>query len=219
MKRYFYIILTAFCELLSISSIRNYSDNSFDLLRILCLEKSALREFAFNPFPLFIMLCCLMKTILAIIFITSNILETELIISRFKSRQSYFLYLIGKQAKNVLFCSFTITVMPVIFAALLCGFFDIARIVLLYFPKQFVVLYFASGASLILREKLHSGAADITAAMMVIVMIMIDIFADIPVALIDLTEQNLLATVCETAVCSGVTFGCYVLYKRRKDII
>lgn len=219
MKRYFYIILTAFCELLSFSSVWNYSDNSVDLQRILYIEKSALREFSFNPFPLFVMLCCLMKTILAIIFITSNIPEAELIISRFKSRQCHFVYLIGKQAKNTLFCSLATTIIPVIFTTLLCGFSDIIRLVFLYFLKQFIVLYFASGASLILRIRVNSGAADISGTMIVIVLIMIDIFADIPVALIDLSGQNLFAAGCETAVCLVITLGCYVLYKHRKEII
>lgn len=218
MKRYFYIILTAFCELLSLSSIRNYSRKSSELLRILYLEKSALFEFDFNPFPLFVMLCFLMKTILAIIFITSNIPTAEIIISRFCSRKNYFIYLIGKISKKALFCSLAVSILPAVLTALLCGFSDVFRIAILYFLRQFILLFFASGASIILRKKLNSGAADISAAMLVIVLVMIDFFADFSAALIDLTAQNLFISCCEIAACLCFIFVCYAFYKRRKDI-
>ncbi len=219
MKWYFYIAITTACELLSFSSVHNYSCNSEDLLRILYLEKSSLREFSFDPFPLFVMLCCLMKIILAIIYITSNIPKRELIISRFSSKQSYFDYVIGKQTINILICSAAKTLIPAVLAVLLCGFSDIARLTALYFLKQFVLLYSASGVSLILRGKLDSGAADIAGAMLAIVLIMTDIFADIPTSLIDLSGENVVATGCEAAVCLGFTFGCSALNKHEKDII
>ncbi len=219
MKWYIYIALTTACELLSFSSVRSYSSNSEDLLRILYQEKSALREFSFDPFPLFVMLCCLMKIILAIIYITSNIPKMELVISRFNSKQSYFGYVIGKQTINVLICSAAKTLIPAVSAVLLCGFSDIARLTALYFLKQFVLLYLASGVSLILRKKLNSGAADIMGAMLAIVLVMTDIFANIPAALIDLSGENFAAAGCEAAVCLGFTFGCCALYKHEKDII
>lgn len=219
MKRYFYIALTAVCELLSISSVLNYSSNSADLLRILYLEKSALWEFSFNPFPIYIMLCTLMKIILAIIFITSNIPKKELIISRFTSRRRHFAYLVRKQAGYALFCSAVTALVPVLFTILLCGFSDIFRLTALYFLKQFVLLYFASGISLILQRRLNSGAAGILGAMLVIVLIMVDIFTNISTALIDLSGENLAATGCEAAVCLAAAFGSYLLYKREKEII
>ncbi len=219
MKWYIYIALTTACELLSFSSVRSYSSNSEDLLRILYQEKSALREFSFDPFPLFVMLCCLMKIILAIIYITSNIPKMELVISRFNSKQSYFGYVIGKQTINVLICSAAKTLIPAVSAVLLCGFSDIAHLTALYFLKQFVLLYLASGVSLILRKKLNSGAADISGAMLVIVLIMVDVFANVPTALIDLSGHNSVAIGCETAVCLAAAFGSYVLYKHEKEII
>lgn len=222
MKLYFYIALTAACELLSFSSVRNYPSNSEELLRILYLEKSALREFSFDPFPLFVMLCCLMKIILAIIFITSNISQKELMLSRFNSKKGCFGYVIGKQTINVLVCSAAKTLISAVSAVLLYGYSDIARIsrlASLFFLKQFVLLYLASGVSLILQKKFHSGAADIAGAMLAVVLIIMDIFADIPTALVDLTKENVVATGCEAAVCLGFTFGCYALYKRKKDMI
>lgn len=218
MKWYFYIALTAACELLSISSVCGRTSNSADLLRILYLERSALRKFSFDPFPLFAMLCCLMKIILSIIFITSNIPKRELIISRFSSKQDYFGYVIGKQAIIALLCSAAMTLIPVIFAVLLCGFSDILKLVVVYFLKQSVLLYLASGVSLILRNKLNSGAADIASAMLVIVLIMTDIFTNTPIALIDLSGKNAVAIGCEAAICLGFTFGCCAFHKRKKDI-
>ncbi len=218
MKRYLYIVLTAACELLGISSVCSHTSNSADLLRILYLEKSGLREFSFNPFPLFVALCCLMKIILAIIFITSNIPRRELIISRFNSRQGYFGYLTGKQAGNALFCSTATTLIPALFSALLCAFSDIFLITVLYFFKQFLLLYSASGISLILRRRLNSGAADILGAMLVIVLIMTDIFADIPTALIDLSGNNLAAIGCEAVVCMIGTLCCRAVFRRGKEI-
>ncbi len=219
MKWYFYMALSTACELLSITSVCSYTSNSADLLRILYLEKSALREFSFDPFPLFVMLCCLMKIILAIIFITSNIPKMELIISRFSAKRNCFGYVIKKQTVNVLICSAAKTLIPAVSAVLLCGFSDIARLTALYFLKQFVLLYLASGVSLILRKKLDSGAADITGAMLAIVLIMTDIFAGIPTALIDLSGEKVVATGCEAAVCLGFTFGCCAVNKHEKDII
>lgn len=218
MKWYSYLILTAICELLSIFSINSYSDNSADLLRIVYLEKTALRDFSFNPFPLFVMLCSLMNIILSIIFITSNIPKKEFIISRFNSRQQYFGYLIKKQTANALITSAAMTVAPVLFTALLCGFSDITKLAALYFLRQFVLLYFASGISLILLRSLNSGAADIAGAVLMIVLIMIDVFTDIPTALIDLSGQNLVSTGCEAVVCVIATFGCFELFRNEKEI-
>ena len=94
MKWYSYIILTAVFSLFSVFSVNRYSDHSADLLRIAYLEKTALKEFSFDPFPLFVMLCSLMNIILAIVFITSNIPQRDLIISRFNSRKQYFVFII-----------------------------------------------------------------------------------------------------------------------------
>lgn len=218
MKWYSYLILTAICELLSILSITGYSDNSADLVRIAYLEKTALQDFSFNPFPLFVMLCSLMNIILAIIFITSNIPKKEFIISRFNSRQQYFGYLIKKQAANALIASAAMTIAPVLFTALLCDFSDITKLAALFFLRQFVLLYLSSGISLILRRSLNAGAADIAGAVLVIVLIMIDVFADIPTALIDLSGQNLVSTGCEAVVCVVATFGCLMLFKNEKEI-
>lgn len=219
MKWYFYISLTAAFELMSITSVCGYTSNSANLMRILYLEKSALREFSFNPFPLFVMLCCLMKIILAIIFITSNIPKSELIISRFSSKQGCFGYMIKIQTIYALLCSAAMTLVPAVFSMLLRGFSNIIELSALYFLKQFVLLYFASGVSLILRKKLNSGAADITGEMIVIILIMTDIFADIPTALIDFSGENVVAIGCEAALCLGFMFGCYALYTLEKEII
>lgn len=218
MKWYSYLILTAICELLSILSINRYSDNSADLVRIAYLEKSALQDFSFNPFPLFVMLCSLMNIILAIIFITSNIPKKKFIISRFNSRQQYFGYLIKKQATNILIASAAMTIAPVLFAVLLCGFSDIAELAALYFLRQFVLLYISSGISLILRRSLNAGASDIVGAVLMIVLIMIDVFTNIPTALIDLSGQNLVSTGCEAVVCLIATFGCFKLFGNEKEI-
>lgn len=218
MKWYSYLILTAICELLSILSINRYSDNSADLVRIAYLEKTALQDFSFNPFPLFVMLCSSMNIILAIIFITSNIPKKEFIISRFNSRQQYFGYLIKKQAANILIASAAMTAAPVLFAVLLCGFSNITKLAELYFLRQFVLLYISSGISLILRRSLNAGASDIAGAVMVIVLIMIDVFTKIPTALIDLSGQNLVSTGCEAVVCLIATFGCFELFRNEKEI-
>lgn len=218
MKWYSYLILIAICELLSVFSISKYSSNSADLVRIAYLEKTALQVFSFNPFPLFVMLCSLMNIILAIIFITSNIPKKELIIPRFNSRQQYFGYLIKKQTANILIASAATTAAPVLFTALLCGFSDIAKLAALYFIRQFVLLYISSGISLILRRNFNSGASDIVGAAAAIMLIMIDIFAKIPTALIDLSEQNLVSTGCEAAVCAIVSFVCFKLFCNEKEI-
>lgn len=218
MKWYSYLILTAICELLSILSINRYSDNSADLVRIAYLEKTALQDFSFNPFPLFVMLCSSMNIILAIIFITSNIPKKEFIISRFNSRQQYFGHLIKKQAANILIASAAMTAAPVLFAVLLCGFSNITKLAELYFLRQFVLLYISSGISLILRRSLNAGASDIAGAVMVIVLIMIDVFTKIPTALIDLSGQNLVSTGCEAVVCLIATFGCFELFRNEKEI-
>lgn len=218
MKWYSYLILTAICELLSILSINRYSDNSADLVRIAYLEKTALQDFSFNPFPLFVMLCSSMNIILAIIFITSNIPKKEFIISRFNSRQQYFGYLIKKQAANILIASAAMTAAPVLFAVLLCGFSNITKLAELYFLRQFVLLYISSGISLILRRSLNAGASDIAGAVMVIVLIMIDVFTKIPTALIDLSGQNLVSTGCEAVVCVIAAFGCLMLFGNEKEI-
>lgn len=218
MKWYSYLILTAICELLSIFSINRYSDNSADLVRIAYLEKTALQDFSFNPFPLFVMLCSLMNIILAIIFITSNIPKKEFIISRFNSRQQYFGYLIKKQTANIFIASAAMTIAPVLFTALLCGFSDIFDIAAIYFLRQFVLLYISSGISLILRRSLNAGAADIAGAVMMIVMIMIDVFTNIPIALIDLSGQNLVSTGCEAVFCVIATFGCFELFRNEKEV-
>lgn len=218
MKWYSYLILNAICELLSILSIKRYSSNSADLVRIAYLEKTALQDFSFNPFPLFVMLCSLMNIILAIIFITSNIPKKEFIISRFNSRQQYFGYLIKKQAANVFIASAAMTIAPVLFTALLCGFSNIADMAAIYLLRQFVLLYLSSGISLILRRTLNAGAADIAGAVLMIVLIMIDVFTDIPTALIDLSGQNLVSTGCEAVVCLVATFGCFELFRNEKEI-
>lgn len=218
MKWYSYLILTAICELLSILSINRYSDNSADLVRIAYLEKTALQDFSFNPFPLFVMLCSSMNIILAIIFITSNIPKKEFIISRFNSRQQYFGHLIKKQAANILIASAVMTAAPVLFAVLLCGFSNITKLAELYFLRQFVLLYISSGISLILRRSLNAGASDIAGAVMVIVLIMIDVFTKIPTALIDLSGQNLVSTGCEAVVCVIAAFGCFELFRNEKEI-
>ena len=137
MKWYSYIGLTVICELLSILSIYRYSSNSANLLRIAYLEKTALQDFSFNPFPLFVTLCSLMNIILAIIFISSNIPKKEFIISRFNSRQQYFGHLIKKQAANILIASAATTIAPALFTALLCGYSDIAKLIALFFLRQF----------------------------------------------------------------------------------
>lgn len=209
MKWYSYIGLTVICELLSILSIYRYSSNSANLLRIAYLEKTALQDFSFNPFPLFVTLCSLMNIILAIIFISSNIPKKEFIISRFNSRQQYFGYLIKKQTANVLIASAATTIAPALFTALLCGYSDIAKLIALFFLRQFVLLYLSSGISLILRRSLNAGAADIAGALFVVVMIMVDVFTNIPTALIDLSGQNLVSTGCEAAACLIVTFVCF----------
>lgn len=218
MKWFSYLILTAICELLSILSINRYSDNSADLVRIAYLEKTALQDFSFNPFPLFVMLCSLMNIILAIIFITSNIPKKEFIISRFNSRQQYFGYLIKKQTANILIASAVMTAAPVLFTALLCVFSDITKLAALYFLRQFVLLYISSGISLILRRSLNVGASDIAGAVLMIVMIMIDVFTNIPIALIDLSGQNLVSTGCEAVICVVATFGCFELFRNEKEI-
>ena len=218
MKWYSYLILTAICELLSILSINRYSSNSADLVRIAYLEKTALQDFSFNPFPLFVMLCSLMNIILAIIFITSNIPKKEFIISRFNSRQQYFGYLIKKQTANIFIASAAMTTAPVLFTALLCGFSDITKLTALYFLRQFVLLFISSGISLILRRSLNAGASDIAGAMLMIVMIMIDVFTNIPIALIDLSGQNLVSAGCEAVVCVVATFGCFKLFGNEKEI-
>lgn len=218
MKWYSYLILTAICELLSILSINRYSDNSANLVRIAYLERTALQDFSFNPFPLFVMLCSLMNIILAIIFITSNIPKKEFIISRFNSRQQYFGYLIKKQTANILIASAEMTAAPVLITTLLCGFSDIFNIAASYFLRQFVLLFFSSGISLILRRNLNSGASDIAGAVLMIVLIMIDVFTDIPTALIDLSGQNLVSTGCEAVFCLISTFGCFELFRNEKEI-
>lgn len=218
MKWYSYFILTAICELLSILSFNRYSDNSADLVRIAYLEKTALQDFSFDPFPLFVMLCSLMNIILAIIFITSNIPKKGVIIPRFNSRQQYFGYLIKKQTANILIASAVMTAAPVLFTALLCGFSDITKLAALYFFRQFVLLYISSGISLILRRSLNAGASDIAGAALVIVLITIDVFTNIPTALIDLSGQNLVSTGCEAVVCLIATFGCFKLFRNEKEI-
>lgn len=218
MKWYSYLILTAICELLSVFSINKYSSNSADLVRIAYLEKNALQVFSFNPFPLFVTLCSLMNIILAVIFITSNIPKNGFIIPRFNSRQQYFGYLIKKQTANILIASAEMTAAPVLITALLCGFSDIAKLAALYFIRQFVLLFFSSGISLILRRNLNAGASDIAGAAAAIALIMIDVFADIPTALIDLSGQNLVSTGCEAAVCTIVSFVCFKLFCNEKEI-
>ncbi len=219
MKWYYYIALTAACELLSTASVSRRTNDSMDLLRILYLEKSALQEFSFDPFPLFVMLCCLMKIILAIVFITSNIPKRELILSRFSAKRGYFSYVIRKQAGNALLCSAVMTLIAAISAAMLCGFSNVLKLGTLYSMRQFVLLYFASGVSILLRGKLHSGAADLVGAMLAIVLILVDIFVNIPTALVDLSGENIAAIGCEAAVCLGFTVGCCAWFQRRKDTI
>lgn len=219
MRWYSYSFFIAVFSLFSVLSISVFSVDSAALLRIANLEKSALQEFSFDPFPLFVMLCSVMNIILAVVFITSGIPERELIISRFDSRLQYFGYVIKKQAANALFGSAVMTIAPIAYMALLCCFSGIANIAALYFLRQFVLLFLSSGTSLILRRSLSSGAADIAGAGLAIVLIMVDIFTDIPAALVDLSGTNLVAIGCEAAVCLAAVFGCYMRFKNKKEVL
>jgi len=219
MRWYSYSVFTAVFSLLSVCSIRRFSGNTAALLRIAYLEKSALREFSFDPFPLFVMLCSVMNIILAVVFITSGIPERELIISRFDSRLRYFGYVVKKQAANTLFASAVVTIAPIVYTALLCGLSGIANIASLYFLRQFVLLFLSSGTGLILRRSLSSGAADIAVAGLAIVLIMADIFTGIPAALVDLSGANLVSTGCEAAVCLAAVFGFYMRFKNEKEVL
>lgn len=219
MKLYVYIILSAICELFSVSAVYSYTEVPTELLRILYIEKTALEEFSFDPFPFLVMLCCLMKIILAVVFITSNIQRKSFVVLRFSSCTGYFLFLIKRQAINTLICSAVFTVAPVLAATVFCGFSNTFYISAVYFIKQFVLLYLSSGISLILRSRLNSGAADISGAIFFAVLIMVDVFADIPAALIDLSKNNYIPTGIETTVCLVCTVLCCVLFKHKKEFI
>lgn len=218
MKWYSYIILTAVFSLFSVFSVNRYSDHSADLLRIAYLEKTALKEFSFDPFPLFVMLCSLMNIILAIVFITSNIPQRDLIISRFNSRKQYFVFIIKKQVRYTLICSATETAFPALYTILLCRFSNIFSIAAIYLLRQFVLLYLSAGISLILRRSLNAGAADIVGALLVSILIMVDVFANIPAALINLSGSNMISAGCEAGVCMIGTWGCFELFKKTKEI-
>lgn len=219
MKWYTYLWLVVVCELLKYFSAYKYTDEPFSLLGIMYMEGSTMDALSFNPFPLFVMMCYLLNIIITTVFVTSNIPETRLIVSRFESISGFLKFISVKQLKFVTISSVAMTAIPLFLVFLTRGFFGFASITIIFLTRQLIIVYAFSGISIILRRKLNGGAADLLASTIASVLILSDAFTGFSFVLTDVSKKSIIITAVEALICF-LLFVCYFMsYKRRKQIV
>lgn len=219
MKWYTYLWLEFICELLKYLSVYKYTNEPLSLLGIMYIEGSTMTALSFSPFPLFAMMCYLLGIIIAIVFVTSNIPETRLIVSRFSSIGRLLKFVGLKQLKLTAVCSAAVTIIPVCIAFFACGYFSFMPMAIMFLIRQLIIIYAFSGISIILRRRFNAGAADLLASTMASVLILSDAFMGFSFILTDITKNSIIITAVEALICF-LLFVCYFMtYKRRKQIV
>lgn len=222
MKAYLYFILLFLSDSLAFFNVYGRVDNSFDLLRILYLEKTSFKDFSFNPFPLFIMLSYTLNVILSVSYVTSNSLKAGngFVLSRFESCRRCFVFIFADTLKRVILCSFVQSIIPILISLWAIGVGDIectVTLIVMFFIRQTVLLRYGVFVALLIAKKLMDAAAEIIGALFVLLLVIMDSFMPCAIALVDISASNWIIIAAEVIVFSALFTLYYFCFRKSKN--
>ena len=197
MKIHLYLILVLLSNGLVILKYYSPSENSYDIIRMIYLEKTLYEESGFSPLLIFVMMGFTFNMILSVTYVTSNSIKSgsSFVLSRFNSGSLCQLYLVADSLKKIVFCSFALSFIPAMTSILLWGAESIAEMMKLigfYFLRQLLLLCFGIFVALVLEKKLISTTADVLGTLLILLLVVADIFSRISIVLVSVSANNLL---------------------------
>lgn len=225
MKVYLYFILVFLSDGLAFINAYGRAENSFDLLRILYLEKTSFKDFSFDPFPLLIMLSYTFNIILSVSYVTSNSLKSgnSIVLSRFNSSIHCLFFICIGTFKRVILCSFINSAIPALLSISIigcCNIGDMLVLIVIFFIRQTVLLSYGTFAALLIGKKLMSAAAEIIGALSILLLVIVDTFMQCALALVDMSANNYIIITIEILVfwaLYGLFFSCFRKSKDKLD--
>lgn len=219
MKLYLYTILVLLSDGLVI--LKNYvpDGNSYDMMRVIYIEKTMYAGAGFSPFLIFVMMGFTFNMILSVSYITSNHISSgsSFVLSRFDSFSRCLIYSAAGAFKRLVYCAFILTFIPGMGSILLWGvevFKDTMLLAAGYFLRQLVLLCFGAFAALVLGKKLISATADVLGTLLILLLAAADIFSGVSIVLTDISANNFLCAGIEFLILAAA-FGAYFIYFRQ----
>lgn len=222
MKARLYIVFAALAEAVAFLNVHPRADDSYDMLRIMLLEKTSFKELSLDPFPLFVMMSFVFNTVLSVSFITSNSLKSgsSLVLSRFEKSRRCIAFICVRAFKKAFLCSFVQAAVSVLLSAVFKKPVNIAgmsALAVLFILKQSVLLFGGAFAALILGKKPIGSAADILGALFVILLVAADVFTPCSPALVNLSANDPLVIIIEFSAVSAAAVLYSAFFKRSGD--
>lgn len=225
MKARLYIVFAALAVGLAFINVYPREDYSYDMLRIMLLEKTSFKELSLEPFPLLVMMSFVFNTILSVSFITSNSLKSgsSFVLSRFEKSSRCIAFICVRTLGRAFLCAFVQAAVPTLLAAVLkkttdvTHVADMAELAVLFILKQTVLLSGGAFVALILRKKPIGSAADVLGALFIIVLVTADVFSPCPLALVNLSANDPLVIIIEFLAVSAAVVLYSAFFKRSGD--
>lgn len=224
MKIYLYTLLVLLSDGLVILKYYSPSENSYDMIRMIYLEKTLYEGSGLSPFMIFVMMGFTFNMILSVTYVTSNSIKSgsSFVLSRFGSSGRCLLYLLADTFKRIFFCALALSFIPAMTAILLWGvevFADTMKLIGFYFIRQLLLLCFGAFTALILEKKLISTTADVLGTLLILLLVVTDIFSGISIVLVNVSANNLLCAGIELIVLAAAFSIYFICFGKNKEYI
>lgn len=224
MKIYLYTLLVLLSDGLVI--LKNYipDGNSYDMIRIIYLEKTLYEGSGLSPFVIFVMMGFTFNMILSVTYVTSNSIKSgsSFVLSRFDSSGRCLLYLLADTFKRIFFCALALSFIPAMTSILLWGvevFADTMKLIGSYFIRQLLLLCFGTFAAIVLEKKLISTTADVLGTLLILLLVVADIFSGFSIVLVNVSANNPLCAGIELIVLAAAFAIYFICFGKNKEYI
>lgn len=198
------------------------SENSYDMIRMIYLEKTLYEGSGLSPFMIFVMMGFTFNMILSVTYVTSNSIRSgsSFVLSRFGSSGRCLLYLLADTFKRIFFCALALSFIPAMTSILLWGvevFADTMKLIVFYFIRQLLLLCFGTFAAIVLEKKLISTTADVLGTLLILLLVVADIFSGFSIVLVNISANNPLCAGIELLALTAVFSIYFIRFRHNKD--